>query len=121
MGGWTCRLRLSFLVTGVEIINTELYHPSYFYSQKLTNNGTHNGRPTFVSGNETIVIRWNVTLGAWTISGKTSQNEEIVRFISRSDVPSPVDVTSWIYLSNGNENETVNAPLIHINGKKFIS
>ena len=105
-------------MTDVEIINSELYHPSNFYSKILTKNGTQNGKPTFVArnGNKNIVIRWSVIHGGWTISGETSQTE-IVRFISRSDVSSPVDVISWIYLPNGTINEMVAAPLMYVNGK----
>ena len=75
----------------------------------------------FVSdtGSKKIVIGWNDTLGAWTISGQTPENEEIIRFISQSDVSSPVKAF-WSYLSNGTENEIISAPLMHVKGNEKL-
>ena len=84
----------------------------------LTKNGTENGKPRYISDNASkqLVLRWDATLNAWTISGQTPQNEETIRFIAKSDVSNPVDAI-WGYLPNGIENEMISAPLMHLKGK----
>ena len=94
-----------------------MYHPSDFYAQTLINNGTLNRKQIFISdGSKKIVIRWNDTIGAWTISGQTPQTGEIIRFMSQSDVSNPVNAF-WSYLPNGTQNEMISAPLLNVKGK----
>ena len=102
----------------VQITNSERYHPYDFYTQTLINNGTHKGKPIFISdnGSKKIILRWNDTFRAWTISGQTSKNVEIIRFMSKSDVSNPVKAIWW-YLPNGTENERISAPLMYVNSK----